>query len=785
MGRLASSDFLAMANEAFRIGDYATAVRGYRAFLISLQKKEDADATFSRSVAFNLKLAQSRLDRPLPNGFDGVFGQMLQSFYTVEGFSALHDRLMFQEFELASRLGWVDNWKTSPLVSVIMPVFNREALVLDSIATVLAQSYRYFELLVCDDGSDDGTLTVLESVSDPRVRVLTQSNLGAAAARNHALSVAKGKVFTYLDSDNYWHPDYLKAVVASLATSSTDCVYFDFVDYQVCLDESIRLLGDKRPMFDFEKLLVKPFIDLNTFAHHRVMYDLWGGFDSDLVRRQDYDLMLKYTWLRDPVYVPWCLGLYQRNQSLGQITYEKGDDFTPVSIVNKKVDGYFDSGLVKKNGFNESRFVKKVTVLVWDLCRNHFSKAFAVAEALSAEYQVELIAFDFFGEGVFAPLSNVSPPFETRYFNGSCFPDFFSEIDKALEAISGDMIYVVKPRMPSFGLAMIANARYGIPFSLEVNDLEAVVSNPNSHDTVKRKDLYQIAADDDDLKCPFSDSWSQLMEPFISQVPVLVTHNANLDHHYGDYALRMRNIKDETVYDPLMYCRESIRSELGFAQEDRVILFGGLLRKHKGIFQLVGLLNKLNDSRYKLLFVGSRQTPDERRFLEAHSDQVVHLGPRSRDQMAKINLAADVVVLWLDPSVSASHYQFPYKATDAFAMQTPVIANPVSDFADLARQGYLLSVPFEDWKGMCTTIESVFTHTTQTKKMVQAARRLFLRQFSYQAARSNFEHIRYALSQKKYARPYGVSLQFAEWFNQVFRPTAETKKKSNMSGASH
>lgn len=200
----------------------------------------------------------------------------------------------------------------------------------------------------------------------------------------------------------------------------------------------------------------------------------------------------------------------------------------------------------------------------------------------------------------------------------------------------------------------------------------------------------------------------------------------------------MRNIKDEAVYDPALYHRDRIRRGLGFSPRDRVILFAGYLRSHKGIFELVELQAALGDERYRLLFAGTVPNPDQERLIREYGDRITLLPPGNQQTMAGINLAADLVVLWQDPDVSASHYQMPYKLTDALAMNTPVIANDISELGDLGRQGYLRLVPYGDHEKMVQTINEVFADEQSTRSMVQAGRRLYLRQFSYHAARANF-----------------------------------------------
>lgn len=652
-----------------------------------------------------------------------------------------------------------------PLVSVIMPTHNRADILADSIATVVEQRYANWQLLVCDDASTDQTAEVVARFADPRIQYLPLPKMGAAAARNRGLARARGALMAYLDSDNHWHPDFLLAMVGTLlAQSGHSAIYADFIDLHTDAAHQISIKSFQRPLFDHERLLDSPFIDLNSFVHRRELYDCFGGFNEQLARRQDYDLILKYTWLRDPLHLPHPLTLYQRNDNLNQITRTRRFDTSCHTIINRAVESYFKIGLP----LHRKPSIRTVTILSWDLCRNHFSKPFALAEALSADYDVQLISFRFFEEPIFPPLAGVNPPFETIYLPGGSFPDFFVSLEQALAAIRGDIIYVVKPRLPSLGLALLANHRHGIPIILEINDLETVVGSARASDRHREADLSTQDLDDPDLLNPYSDLWSQLMEPLARQLPVLVTHNRGIDAHFDHRCLYLRNLKDERVYDPAAYDRDAVRAELGYRPQDRVILFGGLLRKHKGIHELVELVERLADPRYRLLFVGSRPTPDQKHLIDRYGHRVRVLPPQDRAAMARINLAADLVILWLNPAVPASHYQMPYKATDAFAMGPAVIANDISDLGVLARQGYLRLVPFGDWEGMTGVIRDLFDQPAQTAAMRAASRRLFLRQFSYPAGRASFA---LAAQRALAARPQrlAVAATFAHYFDAFQR----------------
>jgi cellulose synthase/poly-beta-1,6-N-acetylglucosamine synthase-like glycosyltransferase len=109
---------------------------------------------------------------------------------------------------------------TAPRVSVIVPVYNRDQFVGDTIESVLAQTFGAWELIVFDDGSSDRTRDVADRYAsgDGRIRVGSGANGGVAAARNRGLSLAtSGSEFViFLDSDDLWEPDALETLVATL-----------------------------------------------------------------------------------------------------------------------------------------------------------------------------------------------------------------------------------------------------------------------------------------------------------------------------------------------------------------------------------------------------------------------------------------------------------------------------------------------------------------------------------------------------------------------------------------
>ncbi|MDE7180991.1 MAG: glycosyltransferase family 2 protein [Muribaculaceae bacterium] len=98
------------------------------------------------------------------------------------------------------------------MISVVIPLYNKEKQILTTLQSVWCQTFTDYEVIVVDDGSTDGSVAVVESVTDPRLRLLRQENGGVSGARNHGIAAARGEYVALLDGDDEWHPEFLEQI---------------------------------------------------------------------------------------------------------------------------------------------------------------------------------------------------------------------------------------------------------------------------------------------------------------------------------------------------------------------------------------------------------------------------------------------------------------------------------------------------------------------------------------------------------------------------------------------
>jgi len=198
-------------------------------------------------------------------------------------------------------------------ISVVIPVYNGERTIAETVNSVLEQTFQDFELIVIDDGSHDATTEILAAIDDPRLKVFSYPNAGVAVSRNRGIELASGEFVSFLDADDLWTRDKLEMQLNALRDHPEAAVSYSWT---TVIDEmGIRTDYGIYPTLNgyvFPDLLELFFLGNGSNALVRSsVFDQIEGFDQTVAPAEDWDLFLRLAANFDFVAVPKAHILYR------------------------------------------------------------------------------------------------------------------------------------------------------------------------------------------------------------------------------------------------------------------------------------------------------------------------------------------------------------------------------------------------------------------------------------------------------------------------------------------
>ena len=202
-------------------------------------------------------------------------------------------------------------------ISVIIPAYNAERTILETITSVQQQTFSNFELIVINDGSTDRTLELLNTVTDSRLKIFSYSNGGLPTARNRGISRATAEFIAFLDADDLWTPDKLELQLAALEQHPEAGVAYSWTSFMEEKEGSLSFKPCEPVFFEgnvYANLLVGDFIynGSNTLIRSQAI-ESTGEFDPTLKSCEDWDYWLRLAARWHFVVVPKHQILYRRS----------------------------------------------------------------------------------------------------------------------------------------------------------------------------------------------------------------------------------------------------------------------------------------------------------------------------------------------------------------------------------------------------------------------------------------------------------------------------------------
>ena len=374
----------------------------------------------------------------------------------------------------------------------------------------------------------------------------------------------------------------------------------------------------------------------------------------------------------------------------------------------------------------------KISLIVSDLSSSGAGRwgggvrPFLLAQALrQLNYQVELLGIAY-GEN--APKINDS---ELSIVSVPCqrHSGFLRAAAKVIKRIDGDIIYAVKLKPTSFGIALVKKLlKNNYPLLLDIDDWELSWHggdqwqyNPNfiklARDLLKTQGA---------LRHPDHPLYLKWIESLCDHADLITIHNQFLQQRFG--GIYVPNGKDTKLFDPAKYNPETSRAKYGLSGY-KILMFPGAPRPYKGVEDILLALDKLNRPELKLAIVGGSPYDDyDCTLQEKWGRWIVQLPRTPVHLMPEIVAAAHVVVVPQRDS-NAAKAQFPLKLTDGMAMAKPILATRVGDIPYiLGDTGYLVAP--DSPEQLAEAIESIFNDLNEANRRGMAARQRCLKYYS-------------------------------------------------------
>jgi glycosyltransferase involved in cell wall biosynthesis len=223
-----------------------------------------------------------------------------------------------------------------PVVSVIIPAYNAEKTLLETIRSVIQQTHQNWELIIVDDGSEDSTLEIARGIQDDRVTTLSFANAGASVSRNRGFQQAKGEFIAFLDADDLWTPEKLEVQLSALHDHPEADVAYSWSD---CIDEQgaflrrgghVTLNGNIYPYL----LLYDVLENGSNNLVRRQAVETVKAFDPTLPAGQDWDFYLRLAQRYQFICVPKTQVLYRISTTSMSANFKQLEQGS-LTVVNK------------------------------------------------------------------------------------------------------------------------------------------------------------------------------------------------------------------------------------------------------------------------------------------------------------------------------------------------------------------------------------------------------------------------------------------------------------------
>ncbi len=240
--------------------------------------------------------------------------------------------------------------------SVIIPLYNKENYIEDTLKSVLNQTFKDFEIIIVNDGSTDLSLKLLSTFNDKRIKIYTTTNQGVSSARNLGIKKAKAKYIALLDADDIWYNIHLEELNKTILKFPDSDLYCNA--YEILLSKNIKkkanynIINISAPTIVsdfFKSSMVSSIAHTSAVAFSKKAFNFIGGFNEELRSGQDTDLWIRFALQKVIVFNPNITMIYNNivenslsKSSYNQDRYKSIKGFIKEEINNTSLKKYLD-----------------------------------------------------------------------------------------------------------------------------------------------------------------------------------------------------------------------------------------------------------------------------------------------------------------------------------------------------------------------------------------------------------------------------------------------------------
>lgn len=374
----------------------------------------------------------------------------------------------------------------------------------------------------------------------------------------------------------------------------------------------------------------------------------------------------------------------------------------------------------------------KISILAQDLSHNCLGRAWLLADILKKYYKVEIIG-PVLGDGIWEPLRDCD--IELKSVSVMEFPLFALQIPKILRNIDGDVIYASKPVLTSFDIGLVKKYISGNPLVLDIDDWQLGFVPEG---TGKSKSFYQktrslLRAVKRTVLNPNQSRWViKISDRLISLADEVTVSNNYLQQKFGGEIIW--HARDAAKFDPRKYDRASLRKQYDMELNEKIVLFSGTPRRHKGVEDLIKALSKVPQATLFVIGMDDREYCQElisKAEKSLGEERFRALGMQPFSKIPEILTLSDAVTV-PQRERRASVGQVPAKLFDAMAMAKPIVATKVSDIPEVLGGGGWLVEP-ESPDELAEAIDFALEHPKKSENKGKKARERFRQKYSYDA----------------------------------------------------